>query len=66
MLTYIAILVIYFFKITIVIIAFFNLEIKQFNVINAFENAKRLVKSLLVAYQLFNKFKISNIYAKIN
>ena len=38
------------FKIFIAIIAYFNLKIKQFNIINAFVNAKRLVKSFLVAY----------------
>jgi hypothetical protein len=38
------------FKIAIAIIAFFDLKIKQFDIVNAFANAKRLVKSLLVAY----------------
>jgi ribosomal protein L23 len=38
------------FKIAIAIIAFFNLKIKQFNIINAFANAKRLIKSLLIIY----------------
>jgi hypothetical protein len=32
-----------FFKIFIAIIAYFNLKIKQFNIINAFTNAKRLI-----------------------
>ena len=41
--------VIYLFKIAIAIAAFFDLKIKQFNIVNAFTNAKRLVKSLLVA-----------------
>ena len=50
MLTYIATLVACSFKIFIAIIAYFNLKIKQFNIINAFANAKRLVNSLLVVY----------------
>jgi hypothetical protein len=37
------------FRIFIVIIAYFDLKIKQFDIINAFANAKRLVNSLLVA-----------------
>jgi hypothetical protein len=48
--TYIATLVMRSFKIFIAIIAYFDLKIKQFNIINAFANAKRLVKSSLVAY----------------
>ena len=54
------------FKIFIAIIAYFNLKIKQFNIINIFVNAKRLVKSFLIASQLLNKFKIPNICAKID
>ena len=50
LLTYIAILAICFFKIFIAIAAYFNLKIKQFNIINAFENAKRLVKGSLIVY----------------
>jgi len=47
--TYIATLATCSFKIFIAIIAYFNLEIKQFDIINAFINAKRLVGSSLVA-----------------
>jgi hypothetical protein len=50
LLTYIIILVTRLFRIFIAIIAYFDLKIKQFNIINAFVNAKRLVNSLLVAY----------------
>jgi hypothetical protein len=50
LLTYIAILVMRLFRIFIAIITYFDLKIKQFNVINAFANAKRLVNSLLVIY----------------
>jgi hypothetical protein len=49
LLTYIAILVTRLFRIFIAIIAYFDLKIKQFDIINAFANAKRLVNSLLVA-----------------
>jgi len=45
-----AILVMRSFRIFIAIIAYFDLKIKQFNIINAFANAKRLVGSSLIAY----------------
>ena len=48
--TYIATLVMRSFKIFIAIIAYFDLKIKQFNIINAFVNAKRLVESSLIVY----------------
>ena len=66
MLTYIATLVAYLFQIFIAIITYFNLKIKQFNIINAFANAKGLVNSLLVIYQLLNSFKILEMCTKIN
>jgi hypothetical protein len=50
LLTYTAILATRSFRMFIAIIAYFDLKIKQFDVINAFANAKRLVNSLLVAY----------------
>jgi hypothetical protein len=46
--TYAITLVARSFRIFIAIIAYFNLKIKQFNVINAFANAKRLIGSSLV------------------
>ena len=54
------------FRVAIAIIAYFNLKIKQFNIINAFINANRLIKSALIAYMLSDKFKRLKIYAKIN
>jgi hypothetical protein len=48
--TYIAILITRSFKIFIAIIAYFDLKIKQFNIINAFINTKKLVESSLIAY----------------
>ena len=50
LLTYAITLVMCSFKIFIAIVAYFNLKIKQFDIINAFINAKRLVKSSLVIY----------------
>jgi hypothetical protein len=50
LLTYITTLATRLFRIFIAIIAYFNLEIKRFDIINAFANAKRLISSLLVAY----------------
>jgi hypothetical protein len=66
LLTYITTLAIYLFRIFIAIAAYFNLEIKRFDIINAFANAKRLANSLLIAYQLLNNFKILGIHAKID
>jgi hypothetical protein len=45
-----AILITRLFKIFITIIAYFDLKIKQFNIINTFANAKRLVESLVIIY----------------
>ncbi len=45
------------FRIAIAIAAHFDLEIKQFNVINAFINANRPSNSALVACQLPDGFK---------
>jgi len=50
LLTYLITLVARLFRIAIAIIAFFDLKIKQFDIVNAFANAKRLIKSLLVVY----------------
>jgi hypothetical protein len=49
LLTYAIILIACSFRIFIAIIAYFNLEIKQFDIINAFANVKRLVNNLLIA-----------------
>jgi hypothetical protein len=46
LLTYITILAMRLFQIFIAIIAYFNLKIKQFDIINAFANAKRLISSV--------------------
>jgi hypothetical protein len=66
MLTYIATLIACLFKVIITITACFNLEIKQFNIINVFINTKRNPHSVLVAYKLLDMFKQSKIYVKID
>jgi hypothetical protein len=66
MLTYITTLTARLFKVIIVVIACFNLKIKQFNIINTFVNTKRDLHSVLVAYKLSDKFKQPRIYVKIN
>ena len=40
-LTYVATLVAYSFRIIMAIVAYFNLEVKAFNIVNAFINALR-------------------------
>jgi hypothetical protein len=45
------------FRITSTLATYFNLEIKQFNIINIFVNTKRNTKSTLVATYLPNSFK---------
>jgi hypothetical protein len=57
MLIYITTLIAYLFKVIITIIACFNLEIEQFNIVNIFVNIKKDLCSVLVAYKLLNKFK---------
>jgi ribosomal protein L23 len=66
MLTYITTLVACLFRVAIAITAYFNLKIKQFNVVNVFVNTKRDSRSVLVAYKLLNRFKQPKIYVKIN
>jgi hypothetical protein len=66
MLTYVITLIACLFKVVIVITAYFNLKIKQFNIVNVFVNTKRDPHSVLVAYKLLNRFKQSRIYIKIN
>jgi hypothetical protein len=45
------------FRITTTLAAYFNLEIKQFNIVNVFINTKRDTRSTLVATYLLNSFK---------
>jgi hypothetical protein len=66
MLTYIITLIACLFRVIIVIIACFNLKIKQFNIVNIFVNAKRNPRNILVAYKLLNKFKQPKMCVKIN
>jgi hypothetical protein len=45
------------FRITSALATYFNLKIKQFNIINIFINTKRDTRSILVAAYLLNSFK---------
>jgi hypothetical protein len=47
----------YLFRITSTLAAYFDLEIKQFNIINIFINTKKDTRSTLVAAYLSNSFK---------
>jgi hypothetical protein len=57
MLTYITTLTAYLFRVIIAVTAYFNLKIKQFNIINIFINIKKDSHNVLVAYKLLNRFK---------
>jgi hypothetical protein len=65
-LTYIIILIACLFRVIIVIAVCFNLEIKQFNIVNIFMNTKKDLCSVLIAYKLLDRFKQPRIYIKIN
>jgi hypothetical protein len=54
------------FRISITIIAYFDLEIKQFNVVNAFINAVRSSELLLVIYKLPLSFKKLSYVVKVD
>jgi hypothetical protein len=54
------------FRITSTLAAYFNLEIKQFNVVNTFINTKRDTRSTLVAAYLPNSFKQEGKYVEID
>jgi hypothetical protein len=54
------------FRIGATIIAYFDLEIKQFDVVNAFINAIYSSKLLLVIYKLPLSFKKLGYVAKVN
>ena len=64
--TYIAILIARLFRVRIVIIARFDLEIKQYDVINMFVNAKHNLNSLTMVCKLLDRFKVLGKCVKIN
>jgi hypothetical protein len=66
MLTYITTLAACSFKVAIAVAARFDLEIKQFNVVNTFVNAKRDPRSVSVAYKLPDRFKQPRMCVEIN
>jgi hypothetical protein len=65
-LTYATTLAAYLFKVTIAIAAYFNLKIKQFNMVNTFVNIKRDPYSVSMAYKLLDRFKQPRICVKID
>ena len=54
------------FRIAIIIAAYFNLKIKQDDVINAFINAIYNIEGSLVIYQLFLSYKKLGFIAEVN
>jgi hypothetical protein len=64
--TYITTLITCLFRVIIAIAAYFDLKIKQFNIINIFVNTKKDSHSVLIAYKLLDRFKQPKIYVKIN
>jgi hypothetical protein len=54
------------FRITIALVACFNLEIKQFDIVNTFINIIRDTHRPVVAYKLPNRFKAPRIYIEVN
>jgi hypothetical protein len=66
LLTYVATLALRSFRIGTAIAAYFDLEIKQFDVINTFINAVRSSELSLVIYKLPLGFKKLGYVAKVN
>jgi len=64
--TYVAILAARSFRVRAAIAARFDLEIKQYDVINAFINAKRDPSGLTVVYKLLDGFKVLGKYVEID
>jgi hypothetical protein len=64
--TYISTLIARTFRIIAALAAYFDLKIKQYDVINAFVNAKRDLDSVLVACQLLDGFKVLGMCTLIN
>jgi hypothetical protein len=66
LLTYVATLALRSFRISIAIIAYFDLKIKQFDVVNAFINAVRSSELLLVICKLPLSFKKLGYVVKVD
>ena len=66
MLTYATTLALRLFRISVAIIAYFDLKIKQFDVVNAFINAVRSSELLLVIYKLPLGFEKLGYVAEVN
>jgi hypothetical protein len=54
------------FQIGYVITVYFNLEIKQFDIMNAFVNTIKSLKGLLVIYKLLPSFERPGYIVKVN
>jgi hypothetical protein len=65
LLTYITTLALRLFKIGIAIIAYFNLKVKQYNVINAFIYALRQLDGPAITYYIPNGFLILGMLIKV-
>ncbi len=65
-LIYIAILIARLFRIIYIIIAYFDLKIKQFNIINVFINIIKSSSGLLIIYKLLPGFKKPGYIIKVD
>jgi hypothetical protein len=65
LLTYAIILALYLFKMGIVIIAHFNLKVKQYNVINIFIYTLRQLNKPIITYYILNGFPILRMLIKV-
>ncbi len=65
-LTYIAIFTTKSFRVAMALATHFDLEIKQFDVINIFVNIKRDQHSALVVCKLSDRFKALGMYVKVD
>ena len=63
--TYVATLTFKSFRLIIAFMIYYDLECKQFNIINAFLNVK-LKEHIKVYYKLPNSFKKLDVYIKLN
>jgi hypothetical protein len=54
------------FRVASIIIAYFNLEIKQFNIINIFINIERDSNRPIIVYKLPDGFKVQEYIIEVN
>jgi hypothetical protein len=63
---YIFILISWLFRVTIILVVYFDLEIKSFDIINVFINTKHDLLAARVIYQLPDSYKKVRYIAKIS